>query len=81
MKTKSLTKALCTAFSSAILIAIIFSLCVSASAYDGEGTVYRNTETGYSAVILDDDDLLTDNEERQLVEYMIPITEFGDIAF
>ncbi len=42
---------------------------------------YDNPETGYRAVILDEDDLLTDEEELQLIGDMKPITEYGNAAF
>ena len=42
---------------------------------------YENTETGYRALILDDSDRLTDNEEKKLLEYMKPITTYGNACF
>ena len=77
MKNKALSAALCLC----LVLLISAALCVSASAYDGEGIVYSNPETGYKAVILDEYDLLTDIEENALVEYMAPITDYGDVMF
>lgn len=50
---------------------------------DAEGhTSYRNAATGFYAVIEDDEDLLTESEEYLLlVQYMIPITEYGHVGF
>ena len=63
-------------------------LCLVVAAVSGIGVcaagtepVYTNPETGCEALILDDDDLLTPAEEAQLVEYMTPITRFGNIVF
>ena len=42
---------------------------------------YTNPQTGYQALIRDDDDLLTDEEESALVQQMIPITDYGHIIF
>ena len=43
--------------------------------------LYTNPDTGYSLIILDDIDLLTDEEEEWLIEDMKPVTEYGSIAF
>ena len=42
---------------------------------------YENPETGYCVYLLDDLNLLTEAEERELVEEMIPVTEFGHAIF
>lgn len=42
---------------------------------------YQNTETNYKALIMDDEDLLTDEEEAKLLQDMQPLTEYGNIAF
>lgn len=42
---------------------------------------YINPETGYIAVVWDDADLLTDEEEELLINDMIPITAFGNVVF
>ena len=54
----------------------------SGSAKQGSGSaLYTNPETGFEVMILDDLGLLSDVEKVQLLEDMIPITEFGHIMF
>ena len=49
---------------------------------EGEAALeYVNFDTGYRALVLDEEDLLNESEKAQLLEDMKPITEFGDIAF
>ena len=45
------------------------------------GIQYTNPDTGYSVYLSDDEDLLTDGEERLLVRDMTPITEYGNVGF
>ena len=45
------------------------------------GTVYTNSETGYSVIIEDDASLLSNDEKNQLAETMKDITPYGDVAF
>ena len=45
------------------------------------GLIWKNSKTGFRVVIEDDIDLLTSDEERKLLEDMIPMTEYGSIAF
>ena len=62
----------------------ILPLCLSVSfgaRASQSNAQYTNPETGYQALILDDDDLLTAQEEAALVQDMIPITEYGHIIF
>lgn len=47
----------------------------------GSGVVYKNPETGYVIVIEDGEDLLSEQEESALVSDMMPITEYGNVAF
>lgn len=42
---------------------------------------YTNDQTGYEVFISDWLDLLTDEEEENLLPYMIPITEYGNVVF
>ena len=50
-----------------------------ALAYDAQ---YVNKESGYEAYIIDEEDLLTDEEEEELLyDYMKPITEYGGVSF
>ena len=43
--------------------------------------LYQNPETGYEVYITDGEDLLTDEQEQQLLQDMIPVTEYGNCAF
>ena len=45
------------------------------------GTVYTNSETGYSVIIEDNASLLSNDEKIQLAETMKDITPYGDVAF
>ncbi len=42
---------------------------------------YRNPDTGYQAIIRDDANLLTDEEENDLLGYMKPLTRYGHVMF
>ncbi len=44
-------------------------------------SLYTNPDTGYEIFLSDEADLLTDQEEVQLTEYMEPITQYGNCAF
>ena len=48
---------------------------------DIEQQYYSNPETKYSAYIDDQANLLTEEEEKKLIETMIPLTKYGHIAF
>jgi len=69
----------------AVLIASAFLPCFTASAYadsasfDGLPSRY-NSETGFYAVIADEADLLTPDEESKLLEKMVPLTAYANIA-
>lgn len=45
------------------------------------GLTWKNSKTGFRAVIEDELDLLTAAEERKLLDDMIPLTEYGSVAF
>ena len=45
------------------------------------GLTWKNSKTGFRAVIEDELDLLTAAEERKILDEMIPLTEFGSVAF
>lgn len=47
----------------------------------GDDAVYRNPNTGYEIYIIDECDLLNDNQEKQLLNDMKPITDYGNAAF
>lgn len=59
-----------------ILFISLFSLTVH-----GDNATYRNPDTGYEIYIIDECDLLSDNEERQLLNDMKPVTAYGNAAF
>lgn len=46
-----------------------------------DSPVYKNAETGFSVVIMDEINLLTDAQEAKLVDDMKPLTQYGNIAF
>ena len=66
-----------TAALSLIIISILLITPVSVMA----GFKKENPDTGYVAVIEDDADLLSDDEEDMLLNEMYPITKFGSVAF
>lgn len=45
------------------------------------GLTWKNSKTGFRAVIEDELDLLTAAEERKILDNMIPLTEYGSVAF
>ena len=45
------------------------------------GLTWKNSKTGFRAVIEDELDLLTATEERKILDEMIPLTEYGSVAF
>lgn len=61
------------------VIAALFTGSVSVQA--AATPVYENPSTGYKVLVIDEADLLTDSEEKQLAEDMKPLTEYGNIAF
>ncbi|MBQ6412245.1 MAG: TPM domain-containing protein [Ruminococcus sp.] len=76
MKSKLLRFAVCL-----IAVVCVLPLCLSAFALQQSGAQYTNPNTGYQALIRDDDDLLSAEEEAALVQKMIPITDYGHIVF
>lgn len=46
-----------------------------------EDLVYTNDVTGYSAYVIDDADLIDDASEQDLLDALIPITEYGHAMF
>lgn len=60
------------------LVCLLIAFSSSVTAYAASCT---NNTTGYSAVIEDDADLLTAEEEQLLLEQMKDITEYGNAAF
>lgn len=77
MKNRVCRFAACILLSAVCLLPI---LCLSSAAQRGDAQ-YTNPQTGYQALILDEYDLLTTQEEEALVQVMTPITDYGDIIF
>ena len=67
----------------ALLCAVIagFLFLIAAPKHCFADSSSTNQTTGYHALILDEADLLTDSEEKQLLMKMQPITEYGNAAF
>lgn len=76
-----------------IVLAVSFMISnTTALAAEGAGEVqgpvnlngywqYQDAETGYIAILWDDADLLTDEEEEWLINDMMPITAYGHVVF
>jgi uncharacterized membrane protein YgcG len=52
------------------------SICVDAAPEEQ----YTNGETGYKILVMDDANILTSDEEKQLVQDIIPVTVYGNAA-
>ncbi len=66
----------------ALMITLLsFSRFLVDQSLAADRTVYTNPQTGYVVIMDDDEDLLTDSEESDLVNEMMPITEYGNVAF
>ncbi len=61
-----------------VLILVITGLIVPANFFANS---YENKDTGYTAYIIDDADVLSQSEEADLLEEMKSITEHGNAAF
>ena len=48
---------------------------------DVEPVVKKNSETGYEVCIIDDADLLSDGDEKRIMEEMYPITQYAHAVF
>ncbi|WP_315505237.1 TPM domain-containing protein [Oribacterium parvum] len=44
-------------------------------------SVYQNSDTGYTAYIDDEEDLLSSSEEENLLKKLVPLTQYGNVAF
>lgn len=66
-----------------IMLAALVSVPIWTMAADEgeELATYQNSETGYEAIVIDEADLLTDGEEKSLLEDMAPVTDFGNAIF
>ena len=61
-----------------VLVAIVVLISATCAAAE---TQYEHPETGYIAIVWDDAELLTDEEEERLLEVMNPITAYGHAVF
>ena len=61
-----------------IFILILLAMLLFSVSALADTEAYTNGETGYTALIEDDADLLSDEEEREVLETMIGMTEYGD---
>ena len=69
-------------FALILTAALMFApLTASAAGVDAQQAVYENPGTGYAVYIIDGQDLLSEQEEAELLEDMIPVTEYGNAAF
>ena len=68
------------AFILAVLVVFI-GFGMTAKVYADSEYDYENPDTGYKAVIIDESDILDDAEERDVVEHMKDITEYGNAVF
>ena len=68
-----------------VLLFMAFVPCISAYAAPGLNSLSglpsrRNERTGYYAIIADEADLLSAQEEKKLLDEMYPLTEYANIA-
>ena len=70
-----------------LLTAILFSAVLPAGALPLDATqdsaapqICTNNETGYKALVIDEDLLLTEQERIDLIEDMKPLTAYGNVA-
>ncbi len=77
-KSGALIKKVLTVILTICAVLLMFSRILPVRAGDGTRTVSLN---GNDAVIADLEDLLSDEEERLLLEQITPLTEYGNIAF
>jgi uncharacterized protein len=64
-----------------LLFIFLFALSLGINTSVTAEEVYRNNNTGYVVDINDKADLLTDSEEKSLLEIMTEITEYGHVCF
>lgn len=75
----SIFKALLLAFCiSTLMIGKSYALDQSAFL---SSSVYQNSDTGYTAYIDDEEDLLSSSEEENLLKKLVPLTQYGNVAF
>ncbi len=62
-------------------LSVLFFFGMTLQPLADEDALYTNDETGYQVKIIDDEDLLTPSEEKELAESMKPVTEYGHVIF
>ena len=62
------------------LFLCLLMICMIQKVY-ADSAVYTNPDTGYSVYFNDAADLLTETEEKNLIEKMKPVTAYGGVAF
>ena len=62
-------------------IALAFLFVLPASAAEVQEKNYTNETTGYNALVIDEADILSDNEELQLISDMAPLTAYENVMF
>lgn len=65
----------------AVFITMQLTVISAFTVFAGGGALYTNSDTGYSVYILDEENLLTDEEENRLLETMKELTQYGGAAF
>ena len=68
-----------------LFLSLFFPIAIQGFALSGRdvlsSSVCSNSSSGYKAYLLDESDLLSSFEEEEVKEAMIPLTEYGNIAF
>ena len=64
-----------------IMAAIISSGLISITALAEDDNEYVNSDTGYEAILHDDADILSPQEENEIMESMEEITKFSNVGF
>lgn len=71
----------------ALLLAFCISIFMIGKSYALDqsaflsSSVYQNSDTGYTAYIDDEEDLLSSSEEEELLKKLVPLTQYGNVAF
>ncbi len=67
-----------------LILAMMIAISLPIVAFAGKSkydAVYKNSNTGYKAIIDDQADLITDSQEEKLLERMKGLTEYGDVIY
>ena len=81
MRTDKIHTRVITLLSTCMILVTVLCVCVLDVHADDPLFIYDNPQTGYSVYINDAYDLLTEEEEANLLDDMIPITEYGNAGF